>query len=217
MSFHILAVIYTSLRRFEEAVLILELSIEVPVFRNGSDHALAKFSGCMHLGDKYSILGQLDQSIKFYDSVWRIQIEAHGDLDARVAETCRYLAEANVQATQFDEAENLCRKALEIHNEHCALTSLEDVADHQLMALVYEAKADYESALEHLVLASMSKIADNQANESANDIRIGNIYSSLCRFDEAIFAYQKALTVFKSIKGKNHPSVDCRISLYSSY
>lgn len=109
---------------------------------------------------------------------------------------------------QFDEAENLCKKTLEMHREHSAPASLGEAADRRLMALVCEAKGDYESALEHLVLASMSMIANCQENEvAAIDVSIGNIYLSLCRFDEAVFAYQKALTVFKSIRGENHHSV----------
>lgn len=109
---------------------------------------------------------------------------------------------------QFDEAEKLCKKILEIHRKHSPPASVEEAADRRLMALVCEAKGDYESALEHLVLASMSMIATGQDNEVASiDICIGNIYVSLCRFDEAIFSYQKALTVFKSTKGDNHPAV----------
>ncbi|XWS46255.1 hypothetical protein CRYUN_Cryun14cG0048900 [Craigia yunnanensis] len=208
MSLHVLAAIYSSLGRFEEAVPVLERSFEVPDLGSGPNNTLAKFSGCMQLGDTYSMMGQLDQSIKFYESGLRIQIEALGDSDPRVAETCRYLAEAHVQAMQFDEAENLCKKTLEIHREHSAPASLEEAADRRLMALVCEAKGDYEPALEHLVLASMSMIANGQENEvAAIDVSIGNIYLSLCRFDEAIFAYQKALTVFKSTKGESHPSV----------
>ncbi|XP_021280610.1 protein KINESIN LIGHT CHAIN-RELATED 1-like [Herrania umbratica] len=208
MSLHVLAAIYSSLGRFEEALPVLERSIEVPALGSEQDRALAKFSGYMQLGDTYSMMGQLDQSIKCYESGLRIQIEALGDSDPRVAETCRYLAEAHVQAMQFDEAENLCKKTLEIHREHSAPASLEEAADRRLMALVCEAKGDYESALEHLVLASMSMIANGQETEvAAIDVSIGNIYLSLCRFDEAIFAYQKALTVFKSTKGESHPSV----------
>ncbi|MBA0788772.1 hypothetical protein Gotri_027560, partial [Gossypium trilobum] len=177
MSLHVLAAIYSSLGRFEEAVPVLERSIDV------TDDALAKFSGCMQLGDTYSMMGRLDRSI-------------------------RYLAEAHVQAMQLDEAENLCKRTLEIHKEHSAPASLEEAADRRLMALVCEAKGDYESALEHLVLSSMSMIANGQENEvAAIDVSIGNIYLSLGRFDEAIFAYQKALTVFKSTKGESHPSV----------
>ncbi|KAL0446490.1 UNVERIFIED_CONTAM: protein KINESIN LIGHT CHAIN-RELATED 1 [Sesamum latifolium] len=128
-------------------------------------------------------------------------MEALGDNDPRVAETCRYLAEAHVQAMQFDEAENLCKKTLEIHRVHSPPASLEEAADRRLMALICEAKGDYESALEHLVLASMAMIANGQENEvAAIDVSIGNIYSSLTRFDEAVFSYQKALTVFKSSK-----------------
>ncbi|KAK6260522.1 MalT-like TPR region - like 1 [Theobroma cacao] len=208
MSLHVLAAIYSSLGRFEEALPVLERSIEVPALGSEPDQALAKFSGYMQLGDTYSMMGQLDQSIKCYESGLRIQIEALGDSDPRVAETCRYLAEAHVQAMQFDEADNLCKKTLEIHREHSAPASLEEAADRRLMALVCEAKGDYESALEHLVLASMSMIANGQETEvAAIDVSIGNIYLSLCRFDEAIFAYQKALTVFKSTKGESHPSV----------
>lgn len=109
---------------------------------------------------------------------------------------------------QFDEAENFCKKTLEIHREHNSPAALEEAADRRLMALIYEAKGDNETALEHLVLASMIMIANGQENEVASiDVSIGNIYSSLCRFDEAVFSYQKALTVFKSIRGENHPSV----------
>ncbi|XVF33140.1 hypothetical protein REPUB_Repub17cG0142700 [Reevesia pubescens] len=208
MSLHVLAAIYSSLGRFEEAVPVLERAIQMPDIGSRPDDALAKFSGCMQLGDTYSMMGLLDRSIKCYESGLRIQIEALGFSNPRVAETCRYLAEAHVQAMQFNEAENLCKKTLEIHREHSAPASLEEAADRRLMALVCEAKGDYESALEHLVLASMTMIANGQENEvAAIDVSIGNIYLSLCRFDEAIFAYQKALTVFKSTKGESHPSV----------
>lgn len=208
MSLHMLAAIYCSLGRFEEAVPVLERSIEVVDIGNGSDHALAKFSGYMQLGDTCSSIGLLDRSVWCYESGLKIQIEALGDSDPRVAETCRYLAEAHIQAMQFDEAENLCKKILEIHREHDHSASLEESTDRRLLALVYEAKGDYESALEHLVLASMVMIANGQENVVASiDVSIGNIYMSLCRFDEAIFSYQKALTVFKATRGENHLSV----------
>ncbi|KAJ1438053.1 Tetratricopeptide-like helical domain superfamily [Sesbania bispinosa] len=208
MSLHVLAAIYCSLGRFEEAVPVLERAIQVPDVARGPDHALAAFSGHMQLGDTFSMLGQVDKSISCYDQGLQIQIQTLGETDPRVGETCRYLAEANVQAMQFDKAEELCKKTLEIHRAHSEPASLEEAADRRLMALICEAKGDYESALEHLVLASMAMIANGQDNEVASiDVSIGNIYMSLCRFDEAIFSYQKALTVFKSSKGENHPSV----------
>ncbi|KAK4743790.1 hypothetical protein SAY87_010102 [Trapa incisa] len=208
MSLHVLSAIYCSLGRFEEAVPVLERAIKVPEPARGPDHALAAFSGHMQLGDTYSMLGQVDRSIERYEQGLKIQIEALGETDPRVGETCRYLAEAQVQAMQFDKAEELCKKTLEIHRVHSEPASLEEAADRRLMALICEAKGDYESALEHLVLASMAMIANGQDNEVASvDLSIGNIYLSLCRFDEAVFSYQKALTVFKSSKGENHPYV----------
>ncbi|KAL9330045.1 hypothetical protein ACSQ67_005048 [Phaseolus vulgaris] len=208
MSLHVLAAIYCSLARFEEAVPVLERAIQVPDVARGADHALAAFSGYMQLGDTFSMLGQVDRSISCYDQGLQIQIQALGETDPRVGETCRYLAEANVQAMQFDKADELCKRTLEIHRVHSEPASLEEAADRRLMALICEAKGDYESALEHLVLASMAMIANGQDSEVASiDVSIGNIYMSLCRFDEAIFSYQKALTVFKSAKGENHPSV----------
>ncbi|EPS61693.1 hypothetical protein M569_13098 [Genlisea aurea] len=208
MSLHVVAAIYCSLGKFEEAVPVLERAIRVPEVGRGPDHALAVFSGFMQLGDTFSMLGQLDRSIACYKEGLKIQMDALGDSDPRVAETCRYLAEAHVQAMQFDDAETLCKKTLEIHRFHSPPASLEEAADRRLMALICEAKGDYESALEHLVLSSMAMIANGQENEvAAIDISIGNIYSSLSRFDEAVFSYQKALTVLKSSKGDSTPSV----------
>ncbi|CAK7348695.1 unnamed protein product [Dovyalis caffra] len=208
LSLQVEAAIYCSLGQLEDAIPILERSIEALDHKNGSDHVMAKFSGFMQLGDTYSTLGRVDRSISSYESGLKIQIERFGDLDPKVAETCRYLAEAYVQAMRFDEAEKLCQKSLEIHRKHNAPASLEEAGDRRLMALIYEAKGDYESALEHLVLASMVMIAAGRENEvSAIDVSIGNIYVSLCRFDEAIFSYQKALTVFKSTRGDDHSSV----------
>lgn len=89
MSLHVVAAIYTRLGQLEEALPVLERSIAVPNIENGSDHALAKFSGYMQLGDTYSMLGQLDQSIACYEAGLRIQLEALGGSDPRVAETFR--------------------------------------------------------------------------------------------------------------------------------
>uniref|UniRef100_A0A1D1XTQ9 Nephrocystin-3 n=1 Tax=Anthurium amnicola TaxID=1678845 RepID=A0A1D1XTQ9_9ARAE len=208
MSLHVTAAIYCSLGRYEEALPVLERSLRVPEIDRGADHALAAFSGYMQLGDTYSMLGRIDQAIACYTEGLGVQMRALGDTDPRVAETCRYMAEAYVQAMQFDEAEKLCQKTLDIHIEHSARGSLEEAADRRLMALICEANGNNEAALEHLVLASMVMIDGKQDNEvAAIDISIGNIYLSLGRFDEAVFAYQKALTVFKSTKGDNHPMV----------
>ena len=89
MSLHVLAAIYCSLGRFEEAVPALERAIQVPDVERGADHALAAFSGYMQLGDTYSMLGQVDKSIASYDQGLHIQIQALGDSDPRVGETCR--------------------------------------------------------------------------------------------------------------------------------
>ncbi|XP_009334358.2 protein KINESIN LIGHT CHAIN-RELATED 1-like [Pyrus x bretschneideri] len=208
MSLHVVAAIFCNLGRFEEAVRVLEQSIEVSDPENGADYALAKFSGYMQLGDTYSMMGQLEQSILCYGSGLKIQKETLGESDSRVAETCRYLAEAHVQVMQFDEAEHYCKKTLEIRRKHNSPASVEEAADRRLMALIYEAKGDSESALEHLVLASMIMIANGQDNEVATiDMGLGDIYLSLCRFDDAVFSYHKALTVLKCMRGENHPSV----------
>ncbi|MCD7462526.1 Protein KINESIN LIGHT CHAIN-RELATED 1 [Datura stramonium] len=58
MSLHVVAAIYCSLVRFDEAIAVLETAIKVPEVSRGADHALAAFSGYMQLGDTYSMLGQ---------------------------------------------------------------------------------------------------------------------------------------------------------------
>ncbi|KAM3713599.1 hypothetical protein ACJW31_01G267900 [Castanea mollissima] len=208
MCLHVLAAIYCSLGQYNEAIPVLERSIDVPVIEDGQNHALAKFAGCMQLGDTYAMLGQVENSILFYTAGLEIQRQVLGETDPRVGETCRYVAEAHVQALQFDEAEKFCQMALDIHRENGSPASLEEAADRRLMGLVYDAKGDYEAALEHYVLASMAMAANEQEIDVASiDCSIGDAYLSLARYDEAIFSYQKALTVFKSAKGENHPAV----------
>lgn len=205
---HAQAAIYNSIGRYREAIPVLEQSIEIPVIEDGQDHALAKFAGCMLLGDSYAMLGQIENSILCYTAGLEIQKQVLGETDPRVGETCRYLAEANIQALQFDEAEKLCQMALDIHKENGSLASIEEAADRRLMGLICDSKGEYEAALEHYVLASMSLAANgHEADVAAIDCSIGDAYLSLARFDEAVFAYQKALTVFKSAKGENHPTV----------
>ncbi|XAR51862.1 hypothetical protein NMG60_11006627 [Bertholletia excelsa] len=208
MCLHVIASLYCTLGQYKEAIPVLEHSIEIPIMDEGPNHALAKFAGCMQLGDTYAMLGQIENSILCYSAGLEIQRQVLGDKDTRFAETCRYLAEAHVQAFQFDEAEKLCQMALDIHKENGNLASSQEVADRRLMGLICDAKGDYEAALENNVLASMAMQANGEEAEVASvDCNIGDAYLSLARYDEAIFAYQKALTVFKSTKGENHPSV----------
>ncbi|KAF6157373.1 hypothetical protein GIB67_004311 [Kingdonia uniflora] len=208
MNLHVIASIYCNLGQFDDAIPILERSIGIPLMEQGQDHALAKFAGHMQLGDTYAMLGQLENSIKCYTMGLEVQRQILGENDPRVGETCRFLAEAHVQVLQLDEAEKLCQMALDIHRENGAPASPEEAADRRLMGIICDNKGDYESALEHLVLASMAMVANGQETEVASvDCSIGDMYLSLSRFDEAVFAYQKALTVFKTTKGENHPSV----------
>lgn len=207
MCLHVLASIYCSLGQYNEAIPILERAIDIPAIEDGHDHALAKFAGCMQLGDIYAMTGQIENSILFYTAGMEIQRQVLGETDPRFGETCRYVAEAHVQALQFDEAEKLCLMALEIHRENGS-ASLEEAADRRLMGLICDSKGDYEAALEHYVLAGMSMSANDHESDAASiDCNIGDAYLSLARYDEAVFAFQKALTVFKTTKGETHPAV----------
>ncbi|XP_018434549.2 protein KINESIN LIGHT CHAIN-RELATED 3 [Raphanus sativus] len=210
MCFHVRAAIHCRLKEYSEAIPLLERSIQIPLLQEegGEDHALAKFAGLMQLGDTYATVGQLENSISCYTEGLKIQTKVLGDNDPRVGETCRYLAEALLQALRFDEAEKVCQTALTIHRENGSPASLAEAADRRLMGLICETKGDHENALEHLVLASMAMAANGQDSEvSFVDASIGDSYLSLSRFDEAICAYQKSLTALKTAKGENHPAV----------
>ncbi|XP_076957150.1 protein KINESIN LIGHT CHAIN-RELATED 2-like [Bidens hawaiensis] len=207
MCLHIVAALNCSLGRYADAVPLLERSIEIPNMDLGQKHSLAKFAGCMQLGDAYAIIGNIDNSILCYTAGLEIQRQVLGETDARFGETCRYVAEAHVQAMQFVEAKRLCQMALDIHQSGSP-ASLEEAADRRLMGLICDSMGEYETALEHYVLASMAISANGHDTDvAAIDVCIGDAYLALARYDEAIFSYQKALNLFKSIKGENHPSV----------
>ncbi|XXG77078.1 hypothetical protein AAC387_Pa08g1308 [Persea americana] len=89
MSLHVVAAIYCSLGRLEEAVQVLERAIGVLKVGRGVEYSLAKFSGYMQLGDTHSMLGQLDRSIACYEEGLKNQMEAIAETDLRVAETYR--------------------------------------------------------------------------------------------------------------------------------
>uniref|UniRef100_A0A7N0T2T3 Kinesin light chain n=1 Tax=Kalanchoe fedtschenkoi TaxID=63787 RepID=A0A7N0T2T3_KALFE len=208
MCLHVLAVVYCKLGQYNDAIPVLEQSIEIPSMDEGQNHALAKFAGCMQLGDTYSMLGQLENSILCYTAGLEIQRQVLGENDPRVGETCRYAAEAYVQALRFDEAESLCQSAIDIHRENSSSGSVQEAADRRLMGLICDAKGDHEAAIEHYVLASMYMSSfGNEAEMAAVDCNIGDAYLSLSRYGEAVSAYQKALAGFKKSKGENHPAV----------
>ncbi|KAJ0247483.1 Protein KINESIN LIGHT CHAIN-RELATED 3 [Hirschfeldia incana] len=206
MCLHVTASIHCKLKEYNEAVPILQRSIELTVVEEGEEgYGLAKFAGLMQLGDTYATTGQLENSVSCYTEGLAIQKKFLGENDPRVGETCRYLAEALVQALRFDEAEKICQTALSIHSPGSAA----EAADRRLLGLICETKGDHENALEHLVLASMAMSANGQESSQVAfvDTSIGDSYLSLSRYDEAISAYQKSLTALKASKGENHPSV----------
>ncbi|KAI7741381.1 hypothetical protein M8C21_000841 [Ambrosia artemisiifolia] len=208
MCLHIVAALYCSVGQYGKAIPVLERSIEIPSMGEGHKNSLAKFAGCMQLGDTHAMLGYIENSILCYSAGLGIQRQVLGVNDPRFGETCRYVAEAHVQALEFDEAKKLCEMALDIHKANGSTASVEEAADRRLMGLVCDAKGEYEAALEHYVLASITMSAAGQDSDvAAIDVCIGDAYLSLARYDEAVFAYQKALNVFKATKGENHPSV----------
>ncbi|KAK4477389.1 hypothetical protein RD792_016610 [Penstemon davidsonii] len=208
MCLHIVASLYCRIGMYNEAIPILERSINIPIVDLGKNHALAKFSGCMQLGDTYAMLGQIENSIRFYKTGLEIQRQVLGEKDPRLRETCRYLAEAHVQAVQYDEAEQLCLMALDIHKENGSLASLEEASDRRLLGLICDSKGDYESALEHYTLARMVMASNGLNSDVASiDCNIGDAYLYLARYDEAIFAYQNALNKFNSSKEENQSKV----------
>ncbi|XXG50830.1 hypothetical protein AAC387_Pa02g4749 [Persea americana] len=109
MSLHVVAAIYCSLGRLEEAVPVLERAIGVPKVGRGAEYALTKFSGYMQLGDTHSMMGQLDRSIACYEEGLKIQMEPIGETDLRVAETCSLNNDGQVGTllTRRRTAENL--------------------------------------------------------------------------------------------------------------
>lgn len=208
MSLHILAAIYCRSGQFEEAIPILQRAITIPDLQEGVDHALAAFAGYMQLGDILALRGQHDSALTCYKTAYQVQRDALGDMDPQVGETCSYLAEAYLKALQFQQAKEFCEHALKIHSSHSQPGSPEEAADRRLMALILSGKGDHEMALEHLVLASVALRSNGKdVDVAAVDCSIGDAYVALGRFDEAIFSYQKALTLFKSVNGDTHTSV----------
>lgn len=60
-----------------------------------------------------------------------------------------------LQALEFAEAKELCEHSLVIHTKgHCEPGSVEEAADHRLLAIIYSAQGEHNKALESLVYAN---------------------------------------------------------------
>ncbi|KAJ8422254.1 hypothetical protein Cgig2_011527 [Carnegiea gigantea] len=208
MCLHVLASMYCCSGQHEEAIALLERSIEIPDIRLSQNHALAKFVSCMRLGDIYAMLGHIEKSLLLYNTGLEVQRAILGEKDSRFGETCRYVAEAYVQAFQFDEAEKLCQLALDIHKANDCPPSIEEAADRRLMGLICESKGKHKNALEHFIIARETICCNGKKVDlSALDCSIGDAYLALAQYEEAILSYNKALDTLKLSKGENHPAM----------
>jgi len=208
MCLHVLASMYCCSGQHDKAIPLLECSIEIPVIKLGHNQALAKFVSCMRLGDIYAMLGHTEKALLLYNVGLEVQRAALGEKDSRFSETCRYVAEAYVQAFQFDEAEKLCQLALDIHEANGCPPSIEEAANRRLMGLICDAKGKHKDALEHFIIAKEMICSKGQEVDlSALDCSIGDAYLALAQYEEAIISYKKALTTLKLSKGEDHPAI----------
>ncbi|KAJ6775869.1 PROTEIN KINESIN LIGHT CHAIN-RELATED 3 [Salix koriyanagi] len=137
--------IHCSLGQYNNAIPYLERSIEIPVMEDGQNHALAKISGCMQLGDTYAMLGQIENSILCYTAGLEIQRQVLGETDPQIA--------------------------LDINREKGGpAATLEEAEDRRLMGFICDAKGNTESALEHHVSASMA-MAGNYEQKMFDEAR----------------------------------------------
>ncbi|GKD62627.1 kinesin light chain-related 2-like protein [Tanacetum coccineum] len=79
MCLHIVAALNCSLGHYNEAIPLLERSIEIPNMDEGQKHSLAKFAGCMQLGDAYAMIGNIETSILCYTAGLEIQRQVLGE------------------------------------------------------------------------------------------------------------------------------------------
>lgn len=208
MSLHLLAATKCRLGQYEEAISILKRALAMYIPEMGSEMAFGAFAGHMQLGDTYSMLGQYENALKSYHEGLRIQKQVLGDMDRRVADTCRYIAESHLQVMQFAEAEELCEHAQKIHTEQCGAGSAEEGLDRKLMAIILSGNGDHEKALQNLALARTAFLANRKDVEVAYiDASTGDAYLALGRYDEALSAYRKALPIFEWVHGEGHTQV----------
>ena len=148
----------------------------------------------MQLGDVYSTMGQLKNSIDCYSSGLQTQISALGPTDPRVGETCRFLAEVHLQALHLDQAFDMCQMAVAIHRESGEDPPLQEIADLRLMGLICQIKGDHEAALENLIKATSAISLTGEIHDMGSlDCSIGDAFLSLARYEEAFVSYRRAL------------------------
>ncbi|KAF8010979.1 hypothetical protein BT93_J1574 [Corymbia citriodora subsp. variegata] len=209
MCLHALAAIYCDLGQYSEAIPVLERSIEIPALEDGENHALAKFAGCMQLGDTYAMIGQMENSLLLYTAGLEIQKQVLGETDPRVGETCRYMAEAYVQALQFNEAQKLCQMALDIHKENGSTAFLAEAADRRLMGLICDSKVNEAAEL----FEEARNILEKEYGPYHPDTlgvcsNLAGTYDAMGRLDDAIEILENVIAIRQEKLGTANSDVD---------
>ena len=99
MSLYLLAATKCRLGKYEKGISILKKALAMYIPKMGFEMYFRAFGGHMQLGYTYSMLGQYENALISYHEGLKIQKEALGDKNHRVADTCRYIAESHLHVS----------------------------------------------------------------------------------------------------------------------
>ncbi|PHU08655.1 Homeobox-leucine zipper protein HDG12 [Capsicum chinense] len=125
MCLHVVSALNCRIRKYNEAIPHLERSIEIPDLDMGQNHALAKFTGCMHLGIAMEASGHeaevtaaidcnIGEVICAYQKAFTVFKSTKGKNHRSVASVNVRLADMYNKIGKFRESKSYCENALQI-------------------------------------------------------------------------------------------------------
>ena len=150
-----------------------------------------------------------DQAQKYLEKALEQSKSQFGENSIETTKIFNNLAVVMIYQGKYDEALELCSKALNILSNF-GENHTEVATSYNNIASIYNKQGKYDEALEiHFKALNirLSILGENHTDVATSYNNIASIYDTQGKYDGALELYNKALNIYQSILGENHISV----------
>eukprot|EP01132_Coremiostelium_polycephalum_P005397 gene5397-6730_t len=183
-----------------------------------------------YLASLFDILSFYEDAFNYFEIAKDYHIQLYGELNSRVCTDLLQLASLSVKISNLDKALYLSEKALNIAESVYGKDQIGCVESLRSVGLVHKKKASYQRSLEYyetalkifsrflgypLVIQENNTGRAGEFNTRLGSLfnHLGDIYRKLSIHDQALLYYNRAITIYRNLRGENHP---CFSELYKN-
>jgi len=202
-----LAIVYIALGQYQDAVFMLENSLENDIKNFGSDHERVA-TRYINLGGAYKHLERYDEAVDLLNKALIIDKNNFGDNNPRVANTQADLAMVYHDLKRYDEAANLAEQALKADIMNFGKDHQNVAARQVVLAHIYyslQRYIDAKNLLEQALDCIRIKFGKDHPHCANILFWLALVYNALGRKEEAQIIWQETYQLCLKTYGETHP------------